>query len=144
MAGKVNPNAKEKAWREQVRGLGSIISGSKGVVEVHHPAGRTAIRNKEPIGHWFVLPLAPHEHTLIAGTDMDRGFIKTEIRAHSVYVDRLFQQSSLRGEIYDYCDLEIWGQHDLEKFLFRCVESLLSDELPYDEYISSFIQRWPR
>lgn len=58
------PNAAQKQWRENVRELGSIVSGER-PVHIHHCAGRTAKHNKVPIGHWWILPLTELEHKAI-------------------------------------------------------------------------------
>lgn len=54
------PTAAQKRWREDVRKLGSVLSGLPAVI--HHPAGRTAKHNKVHIGHWWVIPLTDEEH----------------------------------------------------------------------------------
>ena len=55
------PSAAQKRWREQVRALGSILSGLH-PVEIHHCAGRTAVHDKVHVGHWWILPLTSEEH----------------------------------------------------------------------------------
>lgn len=55
------PSAVQKKWREDVRALGSILSGLH-PVEIHHCAGRTAAHDKVHIGHWWILPLTSEEH----------------------------------------------------------------------------------
>lgn len=54
------PNAAQKRFMEQVRALGSIVSGGPAVV--HHAAGRKARHNKIEIGHWWLVPLTDEEH----------------------------------------------------------------------------------
>lgn len=58
------PNAREKEWRESVRLIGSIITGSNQCL-IHHIVGRTARHNKQKVGHLLILPLTPAEHILI-------------------------------------------------------------------------------
>ena len=57
------PNAEEKRWRESVREQGCVLTGSPAVI--HHCVGRTARHNKVDIGHWWVIPLDPREHSFI-------------------------------------------------------------------------------
>lgn len=54
------PNAAQKRWMEQVRDLGSVISGGPAVI--HHPVGVTGKHNKVHIGHWWLIPLTDEEH----------------------------------------------------------------------------------
>jgi len=54
------PSVRQKRWREEVRALGSIISGGPAVI--HHAVGRTAKHDRIEIGHWFILPLTELEH----------------------------------------------------------------------------------
>lgn len=63
------PTKSQKDWREIVRETGSIISGEPAVI--HHPAGRKAKHNKQPIGHYWLLPLADHEHKLLHFSHME-------------------------------------------------------------------------
>lgn len=56
------PDASQKRWREEVRGLGCVISREPHNVEIHHVLGATAKHNKTPIGHWFILPLNAWYH----------------------------------------------------------------------------------
>lgn len=58
-----SPNKEQLAFREDVRGLGSIISGGPAVI--HHVVGRTAKHEKVAIGHWWILPLTDEEHKLL-------------------------------------------------------------------------------
>ena len=51
----------EKIWCDEVRELGSIISG-KHPVEIHHCAGRAAKHNKIHVGIFWILPLTKAEH----------------------------------------------------------------------------------
>lgn len=55
------PNKVQRDWREDVRALGSAISGMT-PCEIHHCAGRTAKHNKIHVGHWWILPLTKSEH----------------------------------------------------------------------------------
>ena len=58
------PNKKQHDWRENVRMVGSIVSGSR-PCQIHHVAGRRAKQDKHPIGHALILPLYYSEHTQI-------------------------------------------------------------------------------
>lgn len=54
------PTATQKRWREEVRALGSIISGGPAVI--HHCIGVTGRHNKIHLGNWWILPLTDEEH----------------------------------------------------------------------------------
>jgi hypothetical protein len=58
------PNKVQRDWREDVRKLGSAISGQM-PCEIHHAAGRTAKHNKVHVGHWWIIPLTKAEHDLV-------------------------------------------------------------------------------
>lgn len=55
------PSSAQRAWRERVRELGSIVDGAT-PCEIHHPVGRTGKHNGIEIGHWWVLPLTAEQH----------------------------------------------------------------------------------
>jgi hypothetical protein len=55
------PNTRERAWREAVRSLGSIIDADPRV-EIHHCVGRTGRHEGVAIGHWWILPLTREQH----------------------------------------------------------------------------------
>lgn len=57
------PNACQVRWREEVRDMGSIVTGRPAVI--HHPVGQSARHNKVPVGNWWVLPLTDDEHRLL-------------------------------------------------------------------------------
>lgn len=54
-------SAKYRAWEEDVRALGCVITGNP-VCVIHHPVGRSAKHNKVHIGNWFILPLEENLH----------------------------------------------------------------------------------
>jgi len=59
------PNVAQKRWREEVRGLGSIVSlsGYYGRTVIHHPVGQSAkIKGVGNIGNWWVIPLTEDLH----------------------------------------------------------------------------------
>jgi hypothetical protein len=58
------PNKVQRDWREDVRALGSAISGQL-PCEIHHAAGRTAKHDKVHIGHWWIIPLTQAEHDAV-------------------------------------------------------------------------------
>jgi hypothetical protein len=118
------PNEKQRKFREKVRATGSCISRQNSQIEIHHPAGRTAQQDGIAIGHWFILPLAHHEHKLI-----DQG---------ATGLEELKMIFSSRSDILVW-DLSL---HEFEKFLYqRVIDSL--DEKPEDEIISA-IMGWSR
>jgi hypothetical protein len=58
------PSAAQTRWRETVRRVGCIATGSvnheptePGDIQIHHVLGQSAVRNGVPVGHWFILPL---------------------------------------------------------------------------------------
>jgi hypothetical protein len=105
-----SPNAEQKEWRELVRASGSIVRDfTAPKIEIHHPAGRTAKHNKIQIGHWWILPLTPRQHSLI---DSD----KSE-----------FEMQAL--------DFVPGGRWDCEKYLFReLLRKVGSDHVPWEVY----------
>lgn len=58
------PSASQLKWREEVRALGCVVSREKHGIEIHHVLGATAKHNRQPIGHWFILPLTSWYHRL--------------------------------------------------------------------------------
>lgn len=56
------PIASQLKWREEVRDLGCVISREQYGIEIHHVLGATAKHNRQPIGHWFILPLTAWYH----------------------------------------------------------------------------------
>ena len=56
------PSASQLKWREEVRSLGCVVSRDPYGVEIHHVLGATAKHNRQPIGHWFILPLTAWYH----------------------------------------------------------------------------------
>lgn len=99
------PTAETKAWREDVRELGSIVRGDTPAV-IHHPVGRTAKHNKLAIGHWWVLPLTDGEHNLLH-------------KDHDAFVRMAF-------------GVRLVGRWDAEKLLFRRVIQRLGYEPPHE------------
>lgn len=63
------PTAEQKRWRESVRELGSVLTGS--VAVIHHPVGVTGRHNKIHIGHWWVIPLTDDEHKALHDGHLD-------------------------------------------------------------------------
>lgn len=59
------PNTQQKRWRETIRDLGCIACGWPSHIEIHHPVGATAKHNKQPIGHWWILPLCKSCHEAV-------------------------------------------------------------------------------
>jgi hypothetical protein len=58
------PTAAQLRWREDIRALGCVISREQHGIEIHHVLGATAKHNRQPIGHWFILPLSAWYHRL--------------------------------------------------------------------------------
>ena len=119
------PNAQEIRWREDVRELGSILTGPGGKIEIHHPAGRTARQDRIPIGHRFVIPFTPREHR---------------------YIDEGLAGLRILKELYSYCyehsdDISALSLHEFEKRLYKMVCRRL--DAPDDE-LNQAIQRWHR
>ena len=48
---------KVQKWLTTVAAHGCVITGDKYNIQLHHILGRTAKRDKQPIGLWYVLPL---------------------------------------------------------------------------------------
>ena len=120
-----SPTVAEKLWREDVRSLGSILTGPCSKVEIHHPAGRTARQDKIDIGHRWLIPFSPREHAMI-----DHG------------LDGLM----MLKELFSYCnyhcdDIAAMSLHEFEKRLYRVV--CLRLDAPDDE-VNRAIQRWHR
>lgn len=63
------PNAEQKRWREDVRAVGCIGCGSQHGTEIHHVVGCSAKFNKQPVGHWWILPLCHECHELMGCPD---------------------------------------------------------------------------
>jgi len=88
------PTAVQKAWRETVRELGSVISGAPAVI--HHPigCGKNAKHNKVHIGHWWVIPLTDDEHkALHAGENFGHHSRKEfEKTAYNMIFQRLWKK----------------------------------------------------
>ena len=59
--------AAQKRWQEQVRELGSILTG--GPAEIHHPIGAKGKHNKLLIGPWWIVPLTTEEHKALHAND---------------------------------------------------------------------------
>lgn len=57
------PNKAEELWRESVRSLDCLLTGSP--AEIHHAVGRTAKHNKIEIGHHWIIPLSTECHRWI-------------------------------------------------------------------------------
>jgi len=57
------PNKKQVRWREEVRSLGSILSGENAII--HHCSGAASVHRKIPIGHEWILPLTESQHYFI-------------------------------------------------------------------------------
>ena len=63
------PTAEQTRWRETVRRVGCIVTGSTateptepGDIQIHHVVGAAGVRNKVHIGHWYILPLHHRLH----------------------------------------------------------------------------------
>ena len=121
------PNAQQQRWREEVREHGSVISGRSLHTQIHHPAGRTAKHDKIPIGHAFVLPLAPDEHRLI-----DTGRDGLELLK--------FDYAALHPDTP--VNVEPMSLHEFEKWLFA--RMCLKVKFPFSDDCYWAIQRWHR
>jgi hypothetical protein len=96
-----SPTAKQKQWRETVRGLGSILSGDDAII--HHPVGATGKHNKVHIGNWWLVPLTNDEHlALHAGVCFGHASRKEfEKAAFTDICQRLYPERYITDEIYD-------------------------------------------
>ena len=95
------PTAMQKRWREQVRGLGSIIDGDDAVI--HHCVGVTGKHNKVHIGNWWIIPLTNEQHlALHAGETFGRESRKAfEKEAFTDVCQMLYPTEYITEEIYD-------------------------------------------
>lgn len=119
------PNAKQKAWREEVRGLGCIVTHC-GPPEIHHPAGRTSMHRKIAIGHAWVLPLRHDVHVLV--TKQDPWNVK------ALWLSYNFER--------DAEQIESMTLHEFEKYLFAEVCKRVS--FPFGDDVYEAIMDWHR
>ncbi len=103
------PTAAQKRWREEVRALGSVISGGPAVI--HHPVGCTGKHNKVEIGHWWVIPLTDEEHKVLHAGNLDwllcetrwEGMTRKEFEKaafETVLNDPRFDDRAMNPEVY--------------------------------------------
>jgi len=125
------PNAVQKAWRENVRSYGSILSGPNYYpCQIHHPAGRKAKHQKIAIGHAWILPLAPDEHKKIDTGRTGLYEIKDQFLAYqdvSPVKEKLILDMTL---------------HEFEKFLFARLCRTV--KFPFGAAVYDAIQAWHR
>lgn len=124
-----NPSGMQKSWREWVRATGSILD-YRTPCEIHHPAGRTAVQDKVPIGHWFLLPLTKQQHSWvddgIEGLDMMKAIYQT-------------------GHGFDDADvIDDMTLHEFERYLFEKVIDRAPPPPPFDKQTRDAIQGWHR
>jgi len=121
------PSGMQKSWREWVRATGSILDYRQ-ECEIHHPAGRTAVQDKVPIGHWFLLPLTKAQHKWVDdgvdGLDMMKAIYQT-------------------GHGFDDADvIDDMTLHEFERYLFEKLLDRL--QAPFDKQTRDAIQGWHR
>lgn len=122
------PTPQEVAWRERVRDTGSILSGKRPIIQIHHPAGRTAKHNKQFIGHRFILPLSASEHRLV-----DEG--------RSGLMELKEYYWGYHGS-WDFDKVMLLTLHEFEKYLFAKLCTKLP--FPFDDDIFEAIMDWHR
>ena len=96
------PSAAQVRWRETVRNVGCIATGDQflepvdtGMIEAHHCLGASAVRNKVPIGHWYVLPLHWRLHNISSSwfgniTTNKKSFIGTYGTEKSLFMKMIY------------------------------------------------------
>jgi hypothetical protein len=122
------PNAAQKKWMGQVADLGCITCGSQ-AIQIHHVLGVTAKHNKISIGHWWILPLNPFNHSYIGQGRFGLDMLKTEA-----------------GQRYDEDDkIKPMSLHDLEKYLFgKVLRAIPKEKWPFGDDVVQAIADWHR
>lgn len=124
------PNEQQRIWRERVRSEGSIIDyNTTPVVEIHHPAGRTAKQDGVHIGHWYILPLVPGQHKMIDEGASGLTRLKT-----------MYEQ----GHMLEEDSLSHLTLHEFELHAFELLVTRLRAYVPFDPEVMNAIRVWRR
>ena len=95
------PNPAQVKWREDVRQINCVVTGSSTDIQIHHVVGCTGKHNKKDIGHWWILPVTENGHRIIERAGKKEQAEKFIDVCRQWKVNNPFQELPFPREVYE-------------------------------------------